>query len=123
MPIDYDNYYSYSKDILVRHFYGKVDVNEIINSWKFLLEAEKLVGIKGVINDLTKAQLELDFESFKKLIEFLKSNKVLRNLKLAVVTDSPRDIVFPSMAELIESDIFVKPFSTMKAALEWLLNQ
>ena len=76
MSINYQKHESYPDSILIRNFVGKVDVNDIINSWEYLAE-NKMINedIKGVINNLIGCKLLLDMDSFTTLIAYLKENK------------------------------------------------
>jgi len=100
MTIQHDHIYAYSEEILIRNFSGDVGVEEIIRSWEDLLDKGMLTSVhKGVINHLGNCNLNMNPESFDVLMGYLKQNPVLKRLKLAVVCDSPRNIVFPLMAE------------------------
>jgi len=114
----------YSNSILIRKFIGKVSAPEIIESWNDL-EENNLINteLKGIINDLTTCDLNMDMESFKVVIKFIKKHPILRSLRHAVISDSPEIIVFPTMAEGREIDLKIKPFSTMESAKDWILSQ
>lgn len=117
----YKKFDTYPDEILVREFVGEVDVNEIIKSWEYLIESKLLgPGHKGVINNISNCRLVMNMESFKILIDYLKNNINLRKLKLAVITDNPTTIVFPTLAELEEKELKVKVFSTIEAAVHWI---
>ena len=117
----HDHIYAYSEEILVRIGEGELNVDNIIGSWEELFDNGMITeDLKGVINDLSNCQLKLDPESFEILMQYLKQNPLLKRLKLAVVCDSPQNIVFPMMAEEGESELKVKSFSTMEAAVQWI---
>lgn len=123
MGIAYLNHKSYPKNIYIRHFKGKVDVNEIIESWEFLLNNHLIhENTKGVINDLSECILNMDMTSFQSLINYLKEHAELRKVKLAVVCNDPRTIVFPTLGEVQERALKIKPFATEKAAVEWIMD-
>jgi hypothetical protein len=108
--------------ILVRKFHGPIEVPEIISSWKYLLE-NKMLGDEhiGVINDLCDCKLIMDEDCFRELIGYLKNNPVFQKLKLAVICDTPEKIVFPSIGEHSVKELHIKPFSTLDAAIDWIL--
>ena len=121
MSMKHDHIYAYSEEILVRIGEGELNVDNIIGSWEELFDNGMITeDLKGVINDLSNCQLKLDPESFEILMQYLKQNPLLKRLKLAVVCDSPQNIVFPMMAEEGESELKVKSFSTMEAAVQWI---
>lgn len=122
MTISHQNIEYSSEEVLVRKFDGTVNVEDIIESWEYLIENDILKDKhKGVINDISSCELGLNSESFRKLMSYLRMNPLLKKLKLAVVCDSAKNIVFPVLAE-DEEELHVKPFSTFEAALRWILS-
>lgn len=123
MSIVYVKHVLYHETILIRNFIGKVDVNDIIDSWEYLNQ-NKLIDekIKGVINNLTGCELIMDMESFKTLIAYLKKEDYIKKIKLAVITDNPETMVFPFLGENRESELKIKPFSTMEVAANWIIT-
>lgn len=122
MSFLYKRHDAFPDSILVRDFISEIDVSDIIDSWEYLLE-KKLINdqIKGVINNLEGCRLNMDMNSFQTLINYLKMSEPLRSLKLAVICDNPRLIIFPMMGELMEKDLHIRPFATEKAAVEWIM--
>lgn len=123
MSIEYIKHYLHPEKILIRNFIGKVDVNNIIYSWEYL-HKNKLIdkNIKGIINNLTGCELIMDMESYKILIAYLKKEDSIKKIKLAVISDIPETIIFPFLGENQESELKIKPFSTMEAAVDWILK-
>ena len=58
---------------------------------------------------------------FSDIIDYLKSHKDLQHIKLAVVTNSPKVIVFPMIMDANEKTLKIKPFSTFSASESWIL--
>lgn len=114
----------YQSDIiLVRKFIGVVSTEEIIESWDDIF-SNKLINknCKGVIDDLTKCKLNMNMASFQILLKYLKQNHLLKNIKHGVISDSPEDIVFPTIARNMDKEISICPFNTIEAASDWILN-
>ena len=55
------------------------------------------------------------------MLSYIKKHHILSELKLVVIVDSPLKIIFPTIASTIIG-IYVKPFSTLKAAITWAEN-
>lgn len=122
MSIDYKKIYLYSDSILIRKFSGSVNLEEIIESWDYLIQNDLLTEKqKGVINDLSRCQLDMNMQSFEKLISYLKSNDIFKSVKLAVITDSPDKIVYPLMGEMQIKELRIKVFATFEAAVDWII--
>lgn len=76
---------------------------------------------KGVINNLTGCDLFLDLNNFKTVLSFLKEQEKLHGLKLAVICDTPKKTVFPILGGLDQNNFEIKPFSTVGAAVSWIM--
>ena len=124
MSIAYRKHHLYPKNIYIRDFAGRVDVVEIIQSWEFLLHHNLIhEEILGVINNLTDCQLDMDMNSFHTLIGYLKEHDQLYRIKLAVICDDPRMIVFPTLGAVQEKSLKIKPFASEEAAVEWIMTE
>ena len=123
MGIYYSYHDLYPESILIRDFAGKVGVDEIIESWKYLITNNMISdATKGIINNISSCALHMNMENFKILINFLKTQDLLKKTKLAVICDNPKTIVFPALGESKEDELKIKPFSTMNAAVSWVLE-
>ena len=121
MSIIYEKHDLYPESILIRKFSGKVSIQNIIDSWEYLHENEIIdKKIKGVINNLSGCELIMDIESFKTLIDYLKKQDYIKDIKLAVISDTPKTIIFPILGKEQERELKIKPFSTMEAAVNWI---
>ena len=122
MEISFYKHDTYPDKILVRDFFGKVDVETIIESWNYLLDNELLTQSHvGVINNLLGCELQMNFDSFQTLLNFLKSKRIFRKLRLAVICHNPENIVFPTIGEFEEKELKIKPFTTEDSAINWIL--
>ena len=121
MSIIHEKHYLYPEHILIRKFIGKTSGKDIVDSWEYL-HKNNLINkkIKGVINDLSDCELIMDMEKFKTLLNFMKNQDYLKNIKLAVISDNPEIIVFPFLGKEQERTLKIKPFSTMEAAVNWI---
>jgi hypothetical protein len=124
MSIFYKKHELYPEWILIRDFTEKVSVDEIIDSWEYLLETGMISStVKGVINNLSGCDLRMDLTGFKTLTDYLKKKESLRRIKLAVICDNPKTIVFPVLGEFQEKELKIRPFTTLEAAVEWIIYE
>jgi len=124
MGIKHTQHKTYPDTVLVRTFEGEVSSDDIIASWKLLHEKNLFTSrIKGVLNDLEDCELTMSMEGFRELMNYMKNQEHLLGLKIAVVTNSPKRIIFPALGEMQEKSLTIKPFSTIDAAIEWITGE
>ena len=122
MGIHFKKHPIHSETIIVREFKGDISSQDILNSWKSVLETDIITDSTiGIINVILNAKLTMDLDGFDLIMNHLKANRKLGNLKLAVLTNSPENIVFPMLGEYNENTLKIKPFSTEEAAISWIL--
>lgn len=124
MSIKHSQHKAYPDTVLVRTFKGEVSTDDIIASWKHLIEHNLITkNIKGVLNDLEDCDLCMNMDGFRILMDYMKEQKPLEGIKIAVVTNSPKRIIFPALGETNEKPLNIKPFSTFAAAVEWISGE
>lgn len=122
MSINYRKHELYPDSILIRDFVGEVSVKEIIESWEYVIKSKLILkSTKGIINNLSSCDLLMNIDSYNILISYLKKQEYFSKIKLAVICDNPNTIVFPTLAERKEQKLQIKPFSTMIAAVDWII--
>ncbi len=123
MSIIYKKHDLFPESILIREFIGEVGIEENMESWEYLFYNHLISATtKGVITSLSGCELNMNMTTFSQLISFLKTKKYLKGIRLAVVCDNPRTIVFPALGEKKENELKIKPFSTIEAATDWILS-
>ncbi len=112
------------KRILVREIRGKADFEEIFSSWKDLIAGGYFdPPVIGMINDFCGAELNVDISDMKRINVLLNEHpEVFKNIRVAVVVDSFKNIVFPMIVEKVSKQANVRPFSTVEAARDWALG-
>lgn len=121
MPINYSLNSHYPESILIRKFEGQVELRDILNSWNYMMKNNLLTNrVIGIINDLRDCELKMNMDNFELLINFLKSNSRFTSIKLAVISNNPEVVKFPSFAEKFVPELSIKPFTTEEAAVHWI---
>lgn len=124
MPILSNMHTSYPETILFRQFVGKIEKQDIYESWKQLIDNDIInQNLKGIVNNLNGCDFMINIDEFNFLMNFLNQHDNIKKLKIAVVTDSPQKIIFPMLGEKQEKELNIKPFSSNKAAEEWILSE
>lgn len=122
MSINYTRHDQYPESILIRDFIGEVFVDDIIESWNYLIRNKMITAsTKGVINNLMGCELKMEMAGFEKLMAFLKKHDLLKKLRLAVICDNPEMIIFPVLGENKVKELKIKPFSSIEAGIDWIL--
>ena len=114
--------YTGDDKILVREARGRVTFSEIYNSWQDMISSRLLnASLIGIINDFRELELDASINDVNKILKLIDDNyDIFKNIKIAVVVDSYKNIVFPMMVEKISKKVIIKPFSTFEAAEDWI---
>jgi hypothetical protein len=110
--------------ILVREARGKLTFYDIYDSWLEMVNTGVLnSSLLGIINDFRELELTANINDVNRILELIEDNiDTFQNIKIAVVVDSYKNIVFPMMVEKISKIARIKPFSTFEAAEDWMLG-
>lgn len=123
MSIEHPKKHLYPDSVILRKFEGKVSADEIMQSWQDLEADNRFTNdIQGVLNDLEDCELTMDIKGFKRLMSLMLKKDYIHNIRIAVVTNSTRNIIFPTLGETQFRDLKIKPFSTIQAAVDWILE-
>ena len=117
--VEYHNNEDYT--ILTKVFKGNVNRSDIIQSWKEVMKSELISKThRGVISDMREANLYHEKTNTEKLHNFFSKNiDFFKNLKLAIVIDSP-EVVYPMIFETEQKMININYFCTIEAAKNWV---
>lgn len=122
-PINMENKIEYIEedDYLIRNFHGIFHIDEIVESWKYLIENKlQEKEYTGVLNNFCDADLKMQLDDLEQLLGLFKKHiHTFKNLKLAVVMTTPENIIFPYFAKTT-SQFKIEAFTTVEAAKNWL---
>ena len=110
--------------VVVKYYYGPITLQDIFLSWKHAFD-HKLIpdGTKGFILDYRGGTIDVSIDEYEAIPEFYKRHlDVFGNSKIAVLTESPSDIVIPNLVATKDEGFTSRPFSTLEAAYKWVLN-
>ena len=108
--------------ILVREIKGKVTFMDIYDSWQDIVRDGWLnLSLIGIINDFRGMELNAEVSDVQEIINLIESNQnIFKGLRIAVVVDSYKNIVFPMIVERLYKKVEIKPFNTFEAAHDWV---
>jgi hypothetical protein len=113
-----------SNGILYKYYFGTITLDDIFASWNDAISNNIISkDTKGFILDYTKANFDIEFNELNKIPEYYKQHlDIFGNKKIAIITQSAKDIVFPILVEKKDSGYSSRPFYTLEAAIEWVLS-
>jgi hypothetical protein len=110
--------------ILSINFTGTLTIQEIINHWSTLVD-QNMIGsqIKGFVIDCRNANIRMEIHEVANLAAFHRNHfKYFEYKRFAYITQSPEQILLPLLLREEDDRYETMPFSTMKAAIDWVMN-
>lgn len=117
--------YEYKDSIVFKSYFGLITVNDVKKSWLDAFE-KKLFPEKniGFVLDYRAAHFDIEPGRHIEIPKFYREHPdVFENKRIAVVTEKPEDVVYPMLIRLQDRDYESRPFSTMNAAINWVLKR
>ena len=124
MKKSYEYRFDDKTGLMYKKYSGKIKLEDIFKSWDIAIE-QKLFEkpIKGFILDYREASFDIDIKDYTKIADYYKIHiNLFGGFKIAVVTESVKDIVIPSLVEGKDDGYLSKPFYTIEAAERWVLT-
>jgi len=124
MEKKFEYQFNNSLGILFKTYYGLITIEDIESSWEYafengLIPKEK----KGFILDYRNSNFNIKINEHTLIANFYKKHiNIFGNYKIAIITEEPRDIVIPMLVESQDEGYSSKPFSTLEAAIAWILS-
>ena len=111
-------------DVLIRRFSGEVCFDAIMESWENLISSySNLEKYKGILTTYLDADMKEEASNLNIMVEFFQSHMdQLKNLRIAVVMNTPMVTNTIIVSQKVRS-LQIKPFSTVEAAISWILNE
>lgn len=113
-----------SLGILFKTYYGNITIEDIESSWEYAFENDLIpIEKKGFILDYRNSHFNITIEEHTSIANFYKKHiNIFRNYKIAIITENSKDIVIPMLVEVLDEGYISKPFSTVEAAITWILS-
>lgn len=109
--------------ILFKYYYGLITFEDIAISWEFAISNNIIPkNTKGFILDYRNASFNIDVSEYNKIPAFYKQySSIFYGYKIAILTESPKDIVIPILVKEKDDGYESRPFTTLEAAIKWIL--
>jgi len=112
----------YKDQILYRYYFGLISVEDIKDSWLTDIK-QKLIPSEtiGFVQDYRLAHFDFEPGRCIEVDYFYQSfPEVFGKKRIAFITEHPDDMVYPMLIQLQDKGYESMPFSTMKAAVQWI---
>lgn len=110
--------------ILFKYYHGLIDFEDITTSWEYAFENDLIPkDVKGFVLDYRDSHFNIKAKEFLAISNFYKKHlDIFGNLKIAIITEDPNDIVIPMLLKTEDEGYSSRPFSTMESAIYWVLR-
>ena len=110
--------------ILFKYYYGSITISDISTSWEYAFKNNLIPKeTKGFILDYRNATFDIEIDQYVEIPNFYKKHlDIFGNQRIAIITENAKDIVVPILVEAKDEGYSSKPFSTLEAAISWVLG-
>ncbi|PWE00768.1 hypothetical protein [Marinilabilia rubra] len=108
--------------ILIKEQTGSVSIEDVLSFSNHLAQKDNVLKeTAGLIFDCRNALLDYDLDEQNLLTNNLRTRANLyNNLKIAVVSNDPHNVVLIMMLGHADNNLFITPFSTIQGAIAWM---
>lgn len=116
--------FDYKTGILYKYYYGPTTIDDLIGSWDYGIENNLIPAtVKGFILDYREASFCFSSSDREKIPDYYRQHlNIFGNLKIAIITLNPRDIIIPILVKKYDKGYQSQPFSTIEGAIYWILG-
>ncbi len=111
--------------IFYKRYNGLLKIEDIIKSWDEAI-AENLIpkNSKRFIIDCIEGLISYIANDREIIENYYKNHpQIFDRARIAIVTIKPQNIIMPMLMKCERKPYSLAPFSTMKAAIEWVMNE
>ncbi len=124
MEKNFKYHFDSSRGLLFKFYYGLITIKDIESSWEYAFENGLIPKeVKGFILDYRKSNFDVKIDEYRAIPNFYQKHiDIFGGLKIAILTEDPKDIVVPILVEMEDEGYFSKPFTTLESAIRWVLS-
>jgi hypothetical protein len=124
MEKNFKYHFDSSLGILFKYYYGATTIRDIESSWEYAFKNGLIPReVKGFILDYRKSTFDVKIDEYMAIPNFYQKHiDIFGDLKIAILTEDPKDIVVPILVELEDEGYLSKPFTTLESAIKWVLS-
>lgn len=116
----YDN----TSGILYKHYFGLISLEDIYSSWDYAIQNHIIPkGTRSFILDYQLASFDIKIKEYSGIAKYYKDHlKIFGGSKIAIITQTPKDVVIPTLVETHDEGYWSRPFYSLGAAIDWVLK-
>ncbi len=123
---NFNHKFDKKSQILYKYYTGEISIKDITDSWRSMIENDLIPkDTKGFILDYRDARFSIHVKNseHKEIPNFYQQNlNIFQGTKIAIVTENPKDITIPVLVKEMDDGYMSQPFTTIEAAINWILN-
>ncbi len=116
--------FSKSLGVFFKNYNGNITLENINSSWDYIISNHLIPPeTKGFVLDYRNAIMNIPPNHHDGIVDYYtKHLDVFGGLKIAILADNPQNVVITVLVESKDNGYKSKPFSTMQAAIAWVLS-
>ena len=110
--------------IFYKNYYGEISFEDLVASWEEVIN-QKLIpdNVKRFVINYKEATILFPPKHTKDIANFYNlHNDIFAQSKIAMVMETPNQVVFPQLIQEEDINFTVRTFYTSEAAVEWLME-
>ena len=118
------SFYDAVTGIFYKNYYGNIEIEDLVASWEEVINQGLIPdNVKKFVINYKKATIlfppkyAVDIANFYK-----KHDDIFAKSRIAMVMETPKQVVFPRLVEDENVNFTIRTFYTMEAAVEWLME-
>jgi hypothetical protein len=113
-----------STKILFKYYFGQITIEDIYSSWDYAISKNLIPKeTKGFILDYREASFNFKVREYYKIAEYYQKHlEIFGGFKIAIISQTPQDVVIPTLVETKDDGYLSRPFYTVEAAVLWVLS-
>ncbi len=116
--------YDITTKIVTKIYFGDISLEDIFNTWD---EAKLLnlipYNVSGFLLDYRNSNINIHPLESPKIAKYYQKNlELFGNKKIAILSESSKNIVTPILVQELDQGYSSRPFSSYEAAIHWILS-
>lgn len=118
------SYFDQETRIFYKIYTGVIKIDDVFESWEESIRISEIpAGTKRFLISYKDARISFASSKAHDIADFYKRNDHIFGIsKIAMVMETPDQIVFPYLVEMEKVNFKVRSFYTMEAAIYWLME-